>query len=103
MELFLLLKITSSPTSASHIANAGYMTMPGAFGKGIGKAMGEFSIAEAKRLGYKAIQFNIVVKRNKAAISLWEKLGFNIIWENPDAFYHQQNRLTNAYVMYRKI
>jgi ribosomal protein S18 acetylase RimI-like enzyme len=91
------------PGLGSHIANAGYMTMPATFGKGIGKAMGEFSIVEAKRLGYKAMQFNIVVKSNQAAVSLWEKLGFKIIGEIPDAFDHQQNGLTDAYIMYRKI
>lgn len=93
----------NQPDLGSHIANAGYMTIPAAFGKGIGKAMGEFSIAEAKRLGYKAMQFNIVVKSNEAAVSLWKKLGFKIIGEIPEAFDHQQNGLTNAYIMYRKI
>ncbi len=93
----------NQPDLGSHIANAGYMTMPAAAGKGIGKAMCEFSIAEARRLGYKAMQFNIVIKSNKAAVSLWEKLGFKIIGEIPDAFNHQQNGLTNAYIMYREI
>jgi ribosomal protein S18 acetylase RimI-like enzyme len=93
----------NQPDLGSHIANAGYMTMPAAFGKGIGKTMGEFSIAEARHLGYKAMQFNIVVKSNEAAVSLWEKLGFKIIGEIPDAFDHKQNGLTNAYIMYRKI
>jgi len=93
----------NQPDLGSHIANAGYMTIPAAFGKGIGKAMGEFSITEAKRLGYKAMQFNIVVKSNAAAVSLWKKLGFKIIGEIPEAFDHQQNGLTNAYIMYRKI
>jgi ribosomal protein S18 acetylase RimI-like enzyme len=93
----------NQPDLGSHIANAGYMTMPAAAGKGIGKAMCEFSIAEAKRLGYKAMQFNIVIKSNKAAVSLWERLGFEIIGEIPDAFNHRQNGLTNAYIMFRKI
>jgi len=92
----------NQPDLGSHIANAGYMTSPAVFGRGIGKAMGEFSIAEAKRLGYKAMQFNIVVKSNETAVSLWKKLGFEIIGEIPDAFDHQQNGLTNAYIMYRK-
>jgi ribosomal protein S18 acetylase RimI-like enzyme len=65
--------------------------------------MGEFSIEEATRLGYKAIQFNFVVKSNERAVRLWEKLGFKIIGEIPDAFDHQQNGLTNAYIMYRKL
>src|SRR5258708_39283949 len=38
----------NQPDLGSHIANAGYMTAPAAFGKGIGTAMGKFSIEEAK-------------------------------------------------------
>ena len=93
----------NQPDLGSHIANAGYMTSPAAVGKGIGTAMGRFSIAEALRLGYKAMQFNFVVKTNETAISLWKKLGFEIIGEIPEAFNHLQLGLTNAYVMYRKL
>lgn len=93
----------SQPDLGSHIANASYMTSPGASGRGVGKAMGEFSLKEAKRLGYRAMQFNIVVKSNEKAIRLWEKLGFRIIGEIPEAFNHKQNGLTNAYIMYQKI
>jgi ribosomal protein S18 acetylase RimI-like enzyme len=65
--------------------------------------MGEFSIEEARQLGYKAMQFNFVVKSNERAVRLWEKLGFQIISEIPDAFDHRQNGLTNAYIMYQKL
>src|ERR1700709_1692942 len=61
----------NQPDLGSHIANAGYMTSPSVFGKGIGITMGEFSILEAKKLGFKAMQFNIVVKSNSRAVSLW--------------------------------
>ena len=77
--------------------------MSSASGQGIGKAMGEFSLEEAKRLGYKAMQFNIVVKSNERAVRLWKKLGFEIIGEIPEAFNHMTNGLTNAYIMYRKL
>lgn len=79
------------------------MTSPAASGKGVGKVMGGFSLKEAKRLSYKAMQFNIVIKSNERAIRLWENLGFKIIGEIPEAFNHKQNGLTNAYIMYRKI
>lgn len=87
----------------SHIANASYMTSPAASGQGIGRTMGEFSLAEAKRLGYKAIQFNIVVTSNQKAVRLWQKLGFIIIGEIPEAFNHIELGLTNAFIMYRKL
>ena len=93
----------NQPDLGSHIANAGYMTSPDAGGKGIGKAMCEFSLEEAKRLGYRAMQFNVVIKTNELAVKLWQKMGFDIIGEIPEAFNHQQYGLTNAYIMYRKL
>jgi ribosomal protein S18 acetylase RimI-like enzyme len=93
----------NQPDLGSHIANGSYMTDPTARGVGIGKAMGEYSLREAKRLNYHAMQFNIVIKSNEHAVALWQKLGFKIIGEIPDAFMHQQRGLTNAYIMYQKL
>ena len=91
------------PDLGSHVANASYMTLPGAFGKGIGRSMAEFSLVEAKVLGYQAMQFNIVVKSNERAVRLWQKLGFEIKGEIPDAFNHAKKGLTDAYIMWRKL
>ena len=93
----------NQPDLGSHIANAAYMTSPQAAGKGIGRRMGEFSLEEARRLGFHAMQFNIVIKSNTRAIRLWQQLGFSIIGEIPDAFRHATEGLTNAYIMYRKL
>jgi L-amino acid N-acyltransferase YncA len=93
----------NQPALGAHIANASYMVCKKAFGKGIGKTMGEFSLEEAKRLGYKAMQFNMVIKTNTRAVQLWQKLGFNIIGEIPDAFNHKEYGFTNAYIMHRKL
>lgn len=93
----------NQPGLGSHVANASYMTDPSASGKGIGTQMGEFSLVEAKRLGYKAMQFNIVVKSNERAVQLWKKLGFEVIGEIPEAFDHARLGLTNAYVMWKKL
>ena len=93
----------NQPDLGSHIANAAYMTSPKASGQGVGKKMGEFSLEEARRLGYKAMQFNIVIKSNARAVQLWQKLGFSIIGEIPEAFNHRRDGLTNAYIMYRKL
>ena len=87
----------------SHICNAGYMVSPEAKGKGIGRKMAEFSLPEAKRLGFKAMQFNFVVKSNEVAVKLWLSLGFEIIGEIPEAFQHQERGLVNALIMYRKL
>jgi ribosomal protein S18 acetylase RimI-like enzyme len=93
----------NQPDLGSHIANGAYMTSPSVRGQGVGFAMGEYSIKEATRLGYKAMQFNIVIKSNRQAVALWRKLGFFIIGEIPEAFSHRENGLTNAYIMYRKL
>ncbi|MBX7173963.1 MAG: GNAT family N-acetyltransferase [Pyrinomonadaceae bacterium] len=93
----------NQPDLGSHIANAGYMVSPNAKGKGIGRKMAEFSLPEAKRLGFKAIQFNFVVKSNEIAVKLWLSLGFEIIGEIPEAFQHQDLGLVNALIMYRKL
>jgi ribosomal protein S18 acetylase RimI-like enzyme len=93
----------NQPDLGAHIANAGYMVSPLAAGQGIGKAMAAFSLQEAKRLGYKAMQFNIVVKTNERAVRLWQHLGFSIIGEIPEAFNHRVHGLTNAYIMYKKL
>ena len=91
------------PDLGSHVANAGYMTLPSAFGKGIGRTMGEFSLREAKNLGYRAMQFNIVVKTNERAIRLWQNLGFEIIGEVPDAFHYRDERYVNVCIMWRRL
>ena len=93
----------NQPDLGSHIANAGYMVAPEARGKRIGRTMAEFLIEEARRLGYKAMQFNFVVKSNEAAVKLWLDSGFKVIGEIPEAFNHLENGLTNAYIMHRKI
>lgn len=93
----------NQPGLGSHVANAGYMVAPGNHGKGIGRRMAEWSLGEARRLGFIAMQFNFVVKSNTYAVKLWQDIGFEIIGEIPDAFDHAQNGLTNAYIMYRKL
>lgn len=93
----------NQPALGSHIANGAYMVNPEFERLGIGKAMGKFSIVEAKRLGYQAMQFNIVMKSNVGAVALWKKLGFQVIGEIPDAFQHQELGLTNALIMYQKL
>jgi L-amino acid N-acyltransferase YncA len=93
----------NQPDLGSHVANAGYMVAPEATGKRVGRTMAEFSLEEARRLGYRSMQFNFVVKSNEIAVKLWLALGFEIIGEIPEAFQHKENGLTNALIMYRKL
>ncbi|MCA9835635.1 MAG: GNAT family N-acetyltransferase [Trueperaceae bacterium] len=84
----------------SHVCNAGYMVSESAQGKGIGKAMCLHSQEQAMGLGFKAMQFNLVVSTNPA-VQLWEKLGFEKIGCLPKAFQHQRLGYVDAFVMYK--
>jgi len=86
----------------SHIANCSYMVHPNTQGKGIGKQLCKHSITTARELGYKGIQFNLVVSSNIAAINLWEKFGFKIIGTIPGGFKHLKMGYIDAHIMHKK-
>jgi L-amino acid N-acyltransferase YncA len=87
----------------SHICNAGYMVAGFARGRGLGRAMGEHSLAQARALGYRAMQFNLVVSTNRPAVELWRRLGFEITGTLPGAFRHSRLGFVDAYVMFRQL
>jgi L-amino acid N-acyltransferase YncA len=87
----------------SHVANAAFMVAPAARGEGIGGAMGEHCLSEARRLGFRAMQFNFVVSTNGPAIRLWKQLGFKIVGTLPDAFRHPEKGYVDVYVMFRSL
>lgn len=91
----------NQPGLGSHVANVGYMVKAGNEGKGIGKAMCEHSLTAARKASYAAMQFNLVVSTNEAAIALWQKMGFTIVGTLPQAFRHHKLGLVDAYVMHR--
>src|SRR5271170_4452523 len=76
----------NQPGRGSHVANAGYMVGSGQRGRGIGRAMCEHSLGEARTLGFRSMQFNLVVSTNEGAVRLWESCGFRVLFELPGAF-----------------
>jgi ribosomal protein S18 acetylase RimI-like enzyme len=90
----------NQPGLGSHVANGAYAVDPHRRGAGVGRAMGVHSIAEATRLGYEAIQFNLVVATNEPALRLWRSLGFAVVGTLPGAFRLHGHEPTDAYVMY---
>jgi L-amino acid N-acyltransferase YncA len=84
----------------SHVANAGFMVSPDARTQGIGRAMAEHCLSNARRLGYRAMQFNFVVSTNESAVRLWQNLGFEIVGTLPGAFRHPQKGYVDVHVMY---
>jgi len=89
------------PGLGSHVANAGYMVRDDAQGRGVGRAMCEHSLQEARAAGFRAMQFNLVVSTNTGAVKLWQQMGFEIVGTLPKAFQHRELGLVDAYVMYR--
>ena len=85
----------------AHVANASYMVSETAQGRGIGFLMGEHSLAEARRLGFLAMQFNYVVSTNQPAVALWRKLGFAVVGTLPKAYLHERLGYVDALVMYQ--
>ena len=69
---------------AAHIANAGYFVLAPYRSTGVGRGLVEHSLREARRLGFDAMQFNLVFESNQAR-SLYERLGFKEVGRIPDA------------------
>ena len=85
----------------SHVANASFMVDPLHRGRGVGKVLGLHCLREARKAGFLAIQFNLVVSTNEAAVALWQKLGFTIVGTLPKVFRHRERGYVDAYVMHR--
>lgn len=91
----------NSTGPGAHVVNAGYMVRPDARGQGVGTAMARDSFVRAKRAGYHAMQYNLVVATNEAALRLYRTLGMGEVGRLPQAFRHKQLGLVDAVVMYR--
>ncbi len=87
----------------AHVANASFMVGPAARGRGVGRALGEAALDQARALGFRAMQFNAVVEANRAAVALWLSLGFEIIGTVPEAFDHPTEGLVGLHVMHRSL
>ena len=91
----------NQPGFGNHVCNCGYMVPSKARGRGFATAMCEHSQKIAIDLGYKAMQFNLVVETNNGAIKLWKKLGFEIVGSLTKAFKSPTLGYVNALVMYK--
>jgi L-amino acid N-acyltransferase YncA len=88
--------------AAAHVANAGFMVDPDHTGRGIGRQLAKHVLAEATRLGYRAMVFNSVVETNPA-VNLWRSLGFTIVGTIPKAFQHPVHGLVGLHIMHREL
>ncbi len=86
-----------------HVANAGFVTAPGAEGRGVARAMLADAMDRARGQGFRAMQFNFVVASNIRAVATWERAGFAVIGRIPEAFRHPRLGLVDALVMHRRL
>jgi len=83
----------------AHVANAGYVVAEHARRQGAGSRLCQHSLQTARRLGFRLIQFNLVVSTNTAGIRCWQRNGFEIVGTLPGAFRHKQLGYVDALVM----
>ncbi|WP_210396785.1 GNAT family N-acetyltransferase [Motiliproteus sediminis] len=92
---------TNQAGPGDHVCNCGYMVASSARGQGVASALCQHSLREARRFGYRAMQFNFVAATNEGAVRLWQKLGFEIVGRLPKAFNHPVKGYVDALVMYQ--
>lgn len=93
----------NQPELGAHVCNCGYIVAEAARGRGIASQMCEHSQEAARRRGYRAMQYNLVVATNEGAVRLWKKLGFEIVGRLPGAFNHRRLGYVDAFVMYKEL
>jgi GNAT superfamily N-acetyltransferase len=83
----------------AHVANAGYVVAEQSRRQGIGSLLCQHSLQEARRLGFRLMQFNLVVSTNTAGLRCWQRNGFQVVGTLPGAFRHKQLGYVDALVM----
>ena len=87
----------------AHVANAGYVVADHCRRQGIGSRLCQHSLQAARRLGFRAMQFNLVVSTNTAGIACWQRNGFRVVGTLPGAFRHRRFGYVDALVMVQKL
>ena len=94
---------TNRPGPGSHVATASFMVATAARGHGVGTALCHHALDWARERGYAGMQFNAVVETNRAAVALYERLGFAVVGTVPGAFRHPAQGRVGLHVMYREL
>ena len=84
-----------------HIANASYAVDASCRGQHVGEQLVQDSLAQAKELGFRVLQFNAVVESNHAARHLYERLGFVQLGTIPGGFRLKNGQYENICPYYR--
>lgn len=86
-----------------HIANAGYAVDSACRGLHIGEKLVSDCLAQAKKLGFRILQFNAVVENNVHARHLYERLGYVQIGTVPDGFHMKDGTFQNICLYYHAL
>ncbi|MEV0895893.1 GNAT family N-acetyltransferase [Actinoplanes sp. NPDC049802] len=90
------------PGPGSHVSTASFMVAAGSRGHGVGTALCRFALDWARRQGFASMQFNAVVETNSAAVTMYEREGFQIVGTVPRSFRHPAHGPVGLHVMYRE-
>lgn len=89
--------------NGSHVASATYLVDPAHSGKGVGRALCEYSVDWARASGFRAMQFNAVVETNTRAVKLYESVGFEVIGTLPEGFDHPTEGYVGLHIMHKAL
>jgi ribosomal protein S18 acetylase RimI-like enzyme len=93
----------NQPGPGSHVCNCGYIVAPQARGRGLASGLCAHSLDQAVHLGFRAMQYNLVVATNQTAIHIWRKHGFQEVGILPGAYRSASRGYVDALVMYRSL
>ena len=87
----------------SHVGTGSFIVGAAYEGRGVGRALAQHVIAEARANGFRSIQFNAVVETNVRAVQLWQSLGFEILTTIPEGFRHPTEGYVGMLVMWKSL
>jgi len=89
----------NSQTLGAHETNAGYVVAEYCRRQRIGSRPPQHSLQTARWLGFRLMQFNLVVSTNTGGIRCWQRNGFQLVGTLPGAFRHLRLGYVDIHVM----
>ena len=86
-----------------HICNASYAVSAESRGMHIGESLVKDCLIQARRHGFRILQFNAVVESNLSARHLYEKLGFQLLGTIPGGFRMKDGHYENICLYFYEV
>lgn len=83
-----------------HICNASFAVDENCRGEHIGETLVKACLEEARKSGFRIMQFNAVVASNVHALHLYERLGFTDLGIIPGGFENRSGDYEDIHIMY---